>query len=68
MSTSEDAPEVPIVCPECGTTSRIPVDDLPESLDRHNEQLHGGEEIARIDPDIADQLQDIVAEDLGLLD
>lgn len=68
MSASEDTPEVPIVCPECGTTSRIPVDDLPESLDRHNEQLHDGEEVARIDPDVADQLQNMVAEDLGLLD
>lgn len=68
MSSSEDTPEVPIVCPECETTTRIPVDDLPESLDRHNDQLHDGEEVAQIDPDIADQLQNIVAEDLGLLE
>jgi hypothetical protein len=68
MSTSEDTPTVPIICPECETTTRIPVDDLADSLQRHNEQLHDGEDIAHVDPDIADQLQDIVAEDLGLLE
>lgn len=68
MSPSDDAPDVPIVCTECETTTRIPVDDVAESLERHNDQLHDGEEIAQIDPDIADQLQNIVAEDLGLLE
>jgi hypothetical protein len=59
---------VPIICPECETTTRIPVDDVADSLTRHNEQLHDGEEVAHIDPDIADQIQNIVAEDLGLLE
>lgn len=68
MSESEDSPTVPIICPACETTTRIPVGDLPESLDRHNEQMHDGEEIAHIDPDIAEQLQDLVAQDLGLLE
>lgn len=68
MSSSDDAPRVPIICPECETTTRIAVDDLAESLQRHNEQLHDGEEVAHIDPDIADQIQDMVAEDLGLLE
>ncbi|WP_336326839.1 hypothetical protein [Halovenus sp. HT40] len=68
MSTSEDTPTVPIICPECETTTRIPVDDVADSLERHNEQLHDGEDVAHIDPDIAEQIQDMVAEDLGLLD
>jgi len=68
MSTSEDTPTVPIICPECETTTRIPVDDVADSLERHNEQLHDGEDVAHIDPDIADQVQNIVAEDLGLLE
>lgn len=68
MSTSEDTPTVPIICPECETTTRISVDDVADSLQRHNEQLHDGEEVAHIDPDIADQIQNMVAEDLGLLD
>lgn len=68
MSNRGESPDVPIVCPECQTTTRIPVDQLPESLDRHNAQLHDGEEVAQVDPDIADQLQTIVAEELGLLE
>lgn len=68
MSTSEDSPEVPIVCPECETTTRIPVENVADSIERHNDQLHEGEEVAHIDPDIAEQIQDIVAEDLGLLE
>jgi hypothetical protein len=68
MSESEDSPTVPIICPACETTTRIPVDELAESLDRHNEQMHDGEEIAHVDPDIAEQLQDLVAEDMGLLE
>ncbi|MXR50398.1 hypothetical protein GRX03_02090 [Halovenus sp. WSH3] len=68
MSTSDDTPTVPIICPECETTTRIPVDDVADSLERHNEQLHDGDEIAHIDPDIAEEIQNIVAEDLGLLE
>jgi hypothetical protein len=68
MSTSDETPTVPIICPQCETTTRIPVDDLADSLDRHNEQLHDGEDVAHVDPDIADEIQDIVAEDLGLLE
>lgn len=68
MSTSEEGPKVPIICPECDTTTRIPAEDVAETLERHNEQLHDGEDIAHVDPDLAEQLQNIVAEDLGLLD
>ncbi|WP_436902626.1 hypothetical protein [Halovenus halobia] len=68
MSSSDDTPTVPIICPECETTTRIPVDNLAESLERHNEQLHDGEDVAHIDPDIADQIQNMVAEDMGLLE
>ena len=68
MSTSDDTPTVPIICPECETTTRISIDNLAESLERHNEQLHDGEDVAHIDPDIADQIQNMVAEDMGLLE
>jgi len=64
---SEDEPDVPIVCEECETTSRIPLSDVGESLDRHNQNQHDGEEIAQVDPDLADQLADLVAEDMDLL-
>jgi hypothetical protein len=62
-----DEPDVPIHCPDCETTTRIPISEVAESVDRHNEQIHGGEDVARVDPEIAEELQDLVAEDLGLL-
>lgn len=62
-----DEPDVPVTCPECETTTRVPISEVGDSVDRHNEQLHDGEAVAEVDPDIAEQLQDLVAEDLGLL-
>lgn len=64
---SDDEPAVPIVCPECDTETRIALSDVAESLDRHNDRLHDGEEVAVVDPDIAEQIADIVAEDLDLV-
>lgn len=66
--TDEDAPDVPIVCSDCGTTTRVPLPDLADTLARHNEQRHGGESVAEVDPEIADRLADLVAEDLQLLE
>lgn len=60
-------PRVPIVCRACGTETRVPLDELPDTLERHNRQRHDGEEIAEVDPELADQLADLVAEELGLL-
>jgi hypothetical protein len=66
MSDDTDEPTVPIVCEACGTRSRVPLDDLRESLDNHNDRRHDGEEVAQVDPVLADELADQVAEDLGL--
>jgi hypothetical protein len=63
-----DAPEVTIECPACETTSRVALSVLEEQLTRHNENVHDGEEIARVDPAVADRLADLVATELGLLD
>jgi hypothetical protein len=65
---TDDEPTVPIVCDACETTSRVPLSELRESIDTHNEQRHDGEEIAQVDPVLADALADAVADDLGLLD
>lgn len=68
MSTdSDDDPEVPVVCPECDTETRVPIAELADSIDRHNDRLHGGEEVAQVDPELAEHLTDIVAEEMGLL-
>ena len=64
---TDEEPDVPVYCSECGTTTRIPLSKLADSVERHNQQMHDGEGVAQVDPDVAEQLQDIVAEDLGLL-
>ena len=65
---STDEPSVPIVCDECETETRVPLDDLADALDKHNAQKHDGESVAEVDPAIKDRLADLVAEDLGLFD
>lgn len=68
MSNENDrGPEVPVVCPECETETRVALSELAESLRRHNSTLHDGEDVAEVDPEIADHLADIVAEEMGLL-
>lgn len=67
MAESDGEPTVPIRCEDCGTETRLPLSEVGETLERHNEQRHDGEEIAQVDPAIADQLADLVAEDLDLL-
>lgn len=64
---TDDDPQIPVVCPDCETTTRVPLSDVAASIDRHNEQLHDGEAVAEVDPALAEHLQDLVAEDLGLL-
>lgn len=63
-----DTPTVPVLCPECETTTRVHLSDLAETIERHNEQQHDGEAIAEVDPDVADHIADLVATELGLLD
>ncbi len=64
----EDVPDIPVVCPDCDTRTKVPFSDVEDAVARHNEQLHDGETVASVDPDVLDRLADFVAEDLGLLD
>ncbi|WP_049935245.1 hypothetical protein [Haloplanus natans] len=66
--TSDDEPTVPIVCTACDTTTRVPLADVADAVDRHNENVHDGEDVAEIDPAIVESLADLVVEDMGLLD
>ena len=66
--SGDDGPLVPIHCPACETTTKVPLDDLEERIERHNASVHDGEEQARVDPDLAAAFQDLVVEDLGLLE
>lgn len=68
MTSDTDDPTVPILCSECDTETRVALSEVAETLERHNDNHHGGEECAQVDPELADQLADLVAEDMGLLD
>jgi hypothetical protein len=64
----DDEPAVPVICPDCETTTRVALPDVADAIERHNDQLHDGEQVAEVDPDISEHLTDLVAEDLELLD
>jgi hypothetical protein len=65
---SDNEPDVPIRCEACETTSRVPLSEVGDAVDRHNERLHDGEEEAEVDPALSEQLADIVGEEMGLLE
>jgi len=65
---SSDDPTVPIVYPDCDTTTRVPLTEVADAVERHNENVHDGDDVAAVDPAIADRLADLVADDMGLLD
>ena len=66
--SDDDGPQVPIHCPECETTTRVPLSTLQERIESHNESVHGGDEVAQVDPAVAEQFQNIVLEESGLLE
>lgn len=68
MTSDDDDPTVPIVCEACDTTTRVPLSEIPDAVDGHNDRVHDGVEEATVDPVLKDQLADLVAEDLGLFD
>lgn len=68
MTDGSEQPTIPIICPDCETRTQIPFPDVEDTVSRHNEQLHDGESIASVDPDVFDHLADRVAADLGLLE
>ena len=67
-SDDDELPEIPVVCDDCDTRTSVPFEDVADAVTRHNEQLHDGEPGAQVDPDVLDQLNYLVAEDMGLLD
>ncbi|ELZ91414.1 hypothetical protein C440_13909 [Haloferax mucosum ATCC BAA-1512] len=58
--------EVPVVCDVCDTTTRVPLSDLPEAVQRHNDQQHDGDDIAQVDPEIVQHVTDLAAKDIGV--
>jgi hypothetical protein len=66
MTDADDAPTVPIICPECGTEARVPLDDVGARLENHNGRHHDGEAVATVDPALKDSLADLVVDELDL--
>ena len=60
----DETPALPIVCETCGTTTRVPLDEAAETVERHNERLHDGQEEATIDPELLDRIHDLAAADM----
>ncbi|MFC7176153.1 hypothetical protein [Halosegnis marinus] len=63
---SDDTPTVPVVCEECATTTRVPLDEVGDALDRHNDRRHDGEAVAEVEPTVRERIADLAAADLGL--
>lgn len=63
-----DAPQVPIRCPECETSTRVPLSSVADAVASHNDRLHDGADVAAVDPDVAERIADLAAADLGLTD
>lgn len=68
MTDSDDGPTVPVVCEACGTTKRVALDDVGDTIEGHNERVHDGDEEAEVDPDLAAELQRLVAADVADLE
>jgi len=68
MPTDEEMPAIPVVCTACGTRTQVSFDDVEAAVTRHNEQLHDGESVAEVDPDVLDALTDQLGRDMGLFD
>lgn len=65
--TEEELPEIPVVCEDCGTRTKVAFDDVEAAVARHNEQRHDGETVAQVDPAVMEALADRLAEDLGFV-
>lgn len=63
-----DEPSVPVRCAECGTETRVPLDDVGDAVDRHNANRHDGEAVAEVAPEVREHIADLAAKDLGLTD
>lgn len=68
MAPTEDLPEITITCPVCGTETAVPFAEVEETIESHNERRHDGDAVAGIDPAVKSRLQDLLAEEMGLLD
>lgn len=65
--SDDELPDIPVICENCDTRTKVPFDEVEAAVERHNQQVHDGETVAQVDPEVMEVLADRVAEDLGLL-
>jgi hypothetical protein len=68
MAPTEDLPDITITCPDCGTETAVPFSEVEAAIESHNDSRHDGDPVAGIDPEVKSRLQDLLAEEMGLLD
>lgn len=68
MTADDEMPEIPVVCTACGTRTQVPFEEVEAAVERHNEQLHNGESVAEVDPEVLEALTTRLGEDMGLFD
>ena len=68
MTAEEELPEIPVVCTACDTRTRVQFESVADAVERHNEQIHDGDPVAEVDPDVLEALTDQLGKDMGLLD
>jgi len=68
MTADEEMPEIPVVCTACETRTAVSFENVEAAVQRHNEQLHDGESVAEVDPEVLDALTDQLGRDMGLFD
>jgi len=60
----DEAPTVPVVCDACGTTTRVPLSEVTDTVARHNDRLHDGASEAAVDPALVEEIRNLAADDL----
>lgn len=63
---NEDVANVRVVCPACDTETQAAISDVMGVVERHNDAVHDGEDVATVDPAVKEALAGLVARDLGL--
>lgn len=68
MTADEEMPEIPVVCTACDTRTQVPFEDVEAAVERHNDQLHDGEPVAEVDPEVLEALTTRLGEEMGLFE
>jgi hypothetical protein len=68
MTADDEMPEIPVVCTACETRTQVPFEDVEGAVERHNDQIHDGEAVAEVDPDVLEALTDQLGKDMGLFE